>query len=272
MPPESWSGNWLAASSKPTSFSTSFARARRSGFPMPLTSSPKATLSITRRCASRPKCWNTIETELRRSSRSSAAPAAETSWPAISICPAVGSISRIRVRTRVDLPEPDRPMTTNTSPGQTSIETSRTATTQSVFSRSSPRGRYASGEPTRRSGCGPKTFQIPEARMTGGLVQSIRCCVGARGVSAVSVMRAPLIYHPRSRLSIQGAARSGYGTSMRVSFRTVSTENAMITIAAPTTPVLAPSERSSVSSRSPSSPLMSDRVNCRMLRKRMPSR
>ena len=31
--------------------------------------------------------------------------------------PAVGSISRVRQRTSVDLPEPDRPMTTKTSPG-----------------------------------------------------------------------------------------------------------------------------------------------------------
>ena len=72
------------------------------------------------------------------------------------------------VRTSVDLPEPESPMTTNTSPGQTSIETSRTATTQPVFSRSSPRGRNASGEPTSRSPRGPKTFQTPSARMTGG--------------------------------------------------------------------------------------------------------
>ena len=33
------------------------------------------------------------------------------------------------VRTSVDLPDPDRPMTTNTSPGQISIVTSLTATT-----------------------------------------------------------------------------------------------------------------------------------------------
>ena len=40
---------------------------------------------------------------------------------------AVGSISRVRQRTSVDLPLPDRPMTTKTSPGRTSNETSRTA-------------------------------------------------------------------------------------------------------------------------------------------------
>ena len=51
--------------------------------------------------------------------------------------PAVGSISLISVRTSVDLPEPERPITTKTSPGQTSNDTSRTATTQPVFARSS---------------------------------------------------------------------------------------------------------------------------------------
>ena len=64
--------------------------------------------------------------------------AAMTSVPTISIDPAVGSISRISVRTSVDLPDPDSPMTTNTLPGLTSSETSRTAATQPVFSRNSP--------------------------------------------------------------------------------------------------------------------------------------
>ena len=75
--------------------------------------------------------------------------------------PAVGSISRIRVRTSVDLPEPDSPITTKTSPGQMSSETSRKATVQPVFRRSSPRGSSASGVPTIRSACAPKIFQTP---------------------------------------------------------------------------------------------------------------
>ena len=64
-------------------------------------------------------------------------------------------MSRLIIRTSVDLPEPDRPMTTKTSPGATSNETSRTAATQPVFARSSARGRSASGEPTIRSAFGP---------------------------------------------------------------------------------------------------------------------
>ena len=90
-----------------------------------------------------------------------------TVWPATSIMPAVGSISRISVRTRVDLPDPERPMTTNTSPGQTSRETSATAATQPVLARSSARESSASGVPTTSSALGPKIFQIPAARITG---------------------------------------------------------------------------------------------------------
>ncbi len=43
--------------------------------------------------------------------------------------PAVGSMSRVSSRTSVDLPEPERPITTNTSPGATSKATSRMPTT-----------------------------------------------------------------------------------------------------------------------------------------------
>ena len=58
-------------------------------------------------------------------------------------------------RTSVDLPLPDRPITTKTSPGMTSMSMSRIATTQPVLASSSARGRSASGEPTMRSALGP---------------------------------------------------------------------------------------------------------------------
>ena len=73
--------------------------------------------------------------------------------------PAVGSISRVSSRTSVDLPEPERPMTTKTSPGATSKETSLTPTTQPVFSLRSARHRSASGVPMIRSEPLPKIFQ-----------------------------------------------------------------------------------------------------------------
>ena len=71
------------------------------------------------------------------------------------------------MRTSVDLPEPERPITTNTSPGQTSSETSRTAATQPVLARSSARGNAASGVPITWSAFEPKIFQTPLARITG---------------------------------------------------------------------------------------------------------
>ncbi len=91
----------------------------------------------------------------RRRSRSRSSFIPSTSSPSINTSPAVASISRVTVRIRVDFPLPDSPMTTNTSPGATSNETSRTAATQPVFSSSSARGSSASGESTMRSAFGP---------------------------------------------------------------------------------------------------------------------
>ena len=54
----------------------------------------------------------------RRSSRSWSSLAPVMSSPFITTWPAVGSISRVSNRISVDLPEPDRPITTNTSPGR----------------------------------------------------------------------------------------------------------------------------------------------------------
>ena len=62
-------------------------------------------------------------------------------------------------RTNVDLPEPDKPMTTKTSPLATSKDTSRTAMVLPVLFRSSVRLKSASGVPINFSALGPKTFQ-----------------------------------------------------------------------------------------------------------------
>ena len=134
---------------------------------------PRGSRGRRRRCRSRggARAARSAGRPSRRScgaARAAADPLAPiTSWPAISIAPAVGSIRRISVRTSVDLPEPERPMTTNTSPGQTSSETSLTAATQPVLARSSERGSSASGVPMMLSAFGPKIFQTPLARMMG---------------------------------------------------------------------------------------------------------
>ena len=81
--------------------------------------------------------------------------------------PAVGSIRRISVRTSVDLPEPERPMTTKTSPGMISSETSRTAIVQPVFCCSSRRESSASSVPMIWPAFAPKIFHTPCARRSG---------------------------------------------------------------------------------------------------------
>ena len=98
----------------------------------------------------------------------------------------MGSINRISVRTSVDFPEPDSPMTTNTSPGQTSIETSRTAATHPVLARSSPRESSASALPTTRSACGPKTFQTFLALSSGMPERSIRSMLSGAAVALIA--------------------------------------------------------------------------------------
>ena len=81
-----------------------------------------------------------------------------TSSPLNKTEPAVGSINLVKHLTNVDLPEPDNPITTKTSPGATSKETFFTAAVLPVFSLNSERERSASDELTIFSGLSPKTF------------------------------------------------------------------------------------------------------------------
>ena len=182
MPPESWSGNDSSLPDRPTRSTISCALVRRSSLATPRTSSPNATLSITVRCGSRPKCWKTIATWLRRSSRSWFSSASVTFSPPMMMVPAVGSMSRVSSRTSVDLPDPESPITTKTSPGFTSKDTSFTAATQPVLACSSLRGRSASGVPMILSALGPKIFQSPVDRQGGvavrGRLRGSCLCVG----------------------------------------------------------------------------------------------
>ena len=64
-----------------------------------------ATLSSTERCGIRAKFWNTMPIlRLRKSMQGLRGPRAITSVPSIMIWPAVGSSSRLKWRTSVDLP------------------------------------------------------------------------------------------------------------------------------------------------------------------------
>src|SRR5450755_827356 len=127
---------------------------------------------MTFRWGSRPKCWKTIAKRRRRSSRRRWASALPMSSPSRSTSPAVGSISRVRQRTRVDLPLPDRPITTNTSPWATSKVTSRTATVVPVLACSSAVGRSASGVPTILCSAAPKIFHRPRTEIVGSVAEA----------------------------------------------------------------------------------------------------
>jgi hypothetical protein len=88
--------------------------------------------------------------------------------PSNMISPAVGSMSRVRQRTSVDLPDPDRPITTNTSPGATSKVVSRTAAVQPVLASSSRRDSAVSAASVgTRSALGPNTFHRSRTEITG---------------------------------------------------------------------------------------------------------
>ena len=89
----------------------------------------------------------------------------KTSSPLNKTDPAVGSIKRVKQRTKVDLPDPDKPITTKTSPGATSKDTSLTAAVFPVFALNSERERLASGEFTIFSGLSPKTFHKPRTEI-----------------------------------------------------------------------------------------------------------
>ncbi len=73
----------------------------------------------------------------RRSSTRSRTDMAVTSAPSSRTLPALGSMRRLIMRTRVDLPEPDSPITTNSSPCSIRRVTSRTPTAWPVDSSSS---------------------------------------------------------------------------------------------------------------------------------------
>ena len=82
--------------------------------------------------------------------------------------PAVGSMRRLRQRTRVDLPDPDKPMTMKISPSSMSKPASETATTlpvsRSISSFDAPPPSMSSAAP----GESPNTFDKRSARTVTG--------------------------------------------------------------------------------------------------------
>ena len=120
-PPESCAGYAPALSSSPTRRSSSLAFASDSALSAFLTSTgAMVMLSSTVLCGKRLKCWNTMPIFWRYRSRLSFFPSAPRffvmSTPSNMTSPAVGCSRRFSERSSVDLPEPDGPITTTTSP------------------------------------------------------------------------------------------------------------------------------------------------------------
>src|SRR5215212_3683687 len=122
-PPDSWAGSLLAWFSTPTRASSSRARRSASWRDWPRTLiGPRVTLSSTVLWANRLNCWKTMPTSDR--SRARARPSAGRGSPWRRMVPSSIGSRRLMVRHRVDLPEPEGPTTTTTSPGSTSRSTS----------------------------------------------------------------------------------------------------------------------------------------------------
>ena len=132
---------------------------RRSSGSMPWISRPYSVFSHTVRCGYRAKFWKTMPSLRWRSFRSPSGGRVVTSSSSMSTRPDVGSMSRLRQRTRVDLPLPDRPMTTTISPSSTSKLALFTPTPSPVFFRISSLDLPSLRSGRAFSGCAPKTLK-----------------------------------------------------------------------------------------------------------------
>lgn len=141
----------------PASSSASRARRSRSARGTPWTSRPYPAFSSTLRCGKSAKCWKTMLIFCERTARRSAGASSVRSWPSKRTCPAVGSRSPFSMRSSVDLPEPESPMTTKIWPGSTEKEASITAAVV-PSARSSSRSTPFSSRCTASSGRLPNTL------------------------------------------------------------------------------------------------------------------
>ena len=123
-PPDSSPGRLPAFSRRPTSCSSSIARASAASRLWPSSvMGQRVMLSRMVRCSKRLKFWNTMP--ILRRSRFTSAFRSRMSTPSISICPPEGSSKRFRQRRKVLLPVPEGPITEITSPLEISQFTSR---------------------------------------------------------------------------------------------------------------------------------------------------
>ena len=114
-PPESWAGIFLACSATPTRRRSSMPSSRALSRGTPSTSTgPMVTLSMIERCAKRLKDWKTMPISARVAA--SSLPSCGSGLPSMRTSPESMVSSLLMVRQSVDLPEPEGPITTTTSP------------------------------------------------------------------------------------------------------------------------------------------------------------
>src|SRR6185369_12215249 len=131
------------------------------------------------------------------------------SSPSRRISPKVGSMRRVKQRISVDLPLPDRPITTKISPGATSNETSRTAIVEPVRSRKSWLDSSVGGD-TSLPSAGPKIFQRLWTEIVD-LPAEDAAGAGAAG-AAPGLVTDGSVAVVTTRLLAEGATRGADGT------------------------------------------------------------
>src|SRR6185503_7323698 len=128
-PPESCAGWWSARSPSPTFFSMLMARVFLSAEETPAYTSGSATFSSAGVRASRLNCWNTKPMRLFRITASWSPAISETRSPPSRYSPLVGRSRQPITFMKVDLPEPDGPITATNSPASMSRLTPSSACT-----------------------------------------------------------------------------------------------------------------------------------------------
>ena len=128
-PPERTPGAFSALSPSPSRSSRSRARDSACLRPVPATTAGSVTFSSTLMPSSRLKNWNTIPMCLRRIRASSFSSLPTSDSPATAMSPSLGVSSPATMFSRVDLPQPDGPMTATNSPCVIVMSTPRSART-----------------------------------------------------------------------------------------------------------------------------------------------
>ena len=173
MPPESWCAYLWPQACRPTSSSFSATILARCAAGMPLSSSPRPTFSLTVRQGSSANCWNTMATRVVRKRRRVVASQRVRSTVSplrsrTSTEPRLAWFSPFKQRNSVDLPEPDKPISTEISPSATARLQSAAPRTAPVASRISWRFLPASSRPSAAAGSLPNTTSTCRNSAMGG--------------------------------------------------------------------------------------------------------